>query len=349
MTLQRFASRNLDSEKEQIAELFKAVRQIPALGDCDRIEITGPVHVSPYTRLFLGQLPHKAEKILIKCCYLSNSDAPDVDYAQRLFDSLVDLNNARGSEAEFNLVQPFHLFRDRGIIVQSWIEGQSLARAFADRSIPIKRQRELLREAGKWLGQFHRFGGASERTRVRPELFDDVERDAGALGKGGRRLATIIRRIRMSRAFDGALTQNSAQLHCDFKPSNLIATETGIFAIDFHRSNPASVYFDIAHFLNSMDLDIMKARRPLLFLRRYLLQQDFLSAYSKIAGPVDPLILAMYLIYDLGRYMTQHGEVEIPSLRAAFKRMALERLLRARLAQFHTHERRYSAAPGPPL
>ncbi|MEQ1863886.1 MAG: phosphotransferase [Micropepsaceae bacterium] len=323
------------------------MRHIPALGDCDQVKITGPVHTSPYTRLFLGQLPLRAEKILIKCCYQTNSDVPDVAYAQLLFDSLVDLNKARGSETEFNLIQPFHLFRDRGIIVQSWIEGQSLARAFADMALPIQRQRELLSEAGKWLGHFHRFGRTAERTRVRPELFDDVERDAGALGKSGRRLVTVIRRLRASRAFDGSLQQSTAQLHCDFKPSNLIATETGIFAIDFHRSNPASVYFDIAHLLNSMELDIIKARRPLLFLRTSLLKKDFLSAYSKIGGHVDPLILAIYQIYDLARYMTQHGEAETSNLRGTFRRIVLERLLRSRLAQFHALERRHGAAPGP--
>jgi uncharacterized protein (DUF58 family) len=259
----------------------------------------------------------------------------------------VDLNNARGSEAEFNLVQPFHLFRERGIVVQSWIEGQSLARAFADRALPIKRLRELVSEAGKWLGHFHRFGGATKGTRVKPELFDDVDRHAGALGKGGRKLAGIIRRMRASPAFGGSLMQSTAQLHCDFKPSNLIATDTGIFAIDFHRSNPASVYFDIAHLLNSMELDVLKARRPLLFLQTSLLERDFLSAYSKIAGPVDPLILAIYQIYDLCRYMTQHGEAETSKLRGAFRQFVLERLLRSRLAQFRALERRHIATPSP--
>ena len=292
-------------------------------------------------------MPHKAEKILIKCCFQSSADVPDIDYARRLFDSLVDLNKSRGSESEFNLVQPFHLFRDRGIIVQSWIEGQSLAHAFADGALPIKRLRELMSEAGKWLGHFHRFGRTNEPTRVRPELFDDVERDAGALGESGHRLTGIIRRMRGSGAFDGSLMQSTAQLHCDFKPSNLIATETGIFAIDFHRSNPASVYFDIAHLLNSMELDVLKARRPLLFFRTYLLQRDFLSAYSKIAGPVDPLVLAIYQIYDLCRYMTQQGEAGSSKLRGAFRRMVLERLLRFRLAQFHRLEQRHGVAADP--
>jgi uncharacterized protein (DUF58 family) len=96
-----------------------------------------------------------------------------------------------------------------------------------------------------------------------------------------------------------------------------------------------------------MELDVLKARRPLLFLQTSLLERDFLSAYSKIAGPVDPLILAIYQIYDLCRYMTQHGEAETSKLRGAFRQFVLERLLRSRLAQFRALERRHIATPSP--
>jgi hypothetical protein len=342
LKIQRIDSRNWEPEKEQITGLFRAVRRIHDLGDCEQIKVTGPIHVSPYTRLFLGQLPQRAEKILIKCCYQNYSDLPDVETAQLLFDALVHLNERRTAGIKFNLVKPFHLFQERAIVVQSWIEGQSLERAFADRSVPIHHLRGLLREAGEWLAHFHRFGAERERTTVTVGLVEDVERGAVALGKSGRHLASLVRRLQESGAFDGSLSQAIATLHCDFKPSNLIATGSGILAIDFQRSKPASVYFDIAHFLNSTVIDAMNSKRLSLILQVGRLRRAFIEGYESVAGPIDPLVLALYLNYDLGRYILHHGETGPVSAKARIKRWVMERLLDLRFAEFRLQHRRRS-------
>lgn len=340
--MERIASRSWEPEKELITGLFKAVQRIHGLGECDQIKVTGPIHASPYTRLFLGQLPQCEEKILIKCCYQNHSDTPDIETAEKLFDALVHLNEQRGAGIRFNLVKPFHLFRDRAIIVQSWIEGQSLEHAFADRKVSINRLKGLLREAGEWLAQFHRFGGTRERKPVTPGLVEDVMRGADALGKSGRHLANILRTMRGSAAFNGSLSQEIAILHCDFKPSNLIATSSGIFVIDFQRSHPASVFFDIAHFLNSAAIDALNSRRPSVILQAGRLRRAFIEGYENVAGAVDPLVLAIYLNQDLGRYILQHDDTVPVSAKTRIKRWAIERLLDLRYAEFRLQQQKQS-------
>ena len=82
--------RDLGSPRENSwPNLFALTGQIPALGACDQIEIEGPVHVSPHARLFLGLLPHKTEKVLVKCYYFSGSDVPDIAEARDQYDALV--------------------------------------------------------------------------------------------------------------------------------------------------------------------------------------------------------------------------------------------------------------------
>ena len=342
------ASRSWEPEREFLAELIRAAGQIPALGACDQIEIEGPVHVSPHARLFLGLLPHKTEKVLVKCYYFSGSDVPDIAEARDQYDALVELNKRRDSDIRFNrfnLVQPFHLFEDRAIIVQSWIEGRSLDKAFADGHTTVRRLCELFRAAGEWLGHFHQFSGERQYEPVSRGLMDEIEGGAKALGRKGRRLARAMQKMRGAQVFDGNELQPIAMLHCDFKPANIIATDSGVFAIDFQLSSRASIYFDIAHFLNSAAIDAMKARRPWLFLRSQMLQREFVAGYVSTAGPIDPLVMMIYLTYDLGRYMLQYGSKTAPGLTDRFKWWTLELLLERRLAKFWSLQRMRSSKP----
>lgn len=288
----------------------------------------------------MGRLAHLSSAILVKRVFESGSEVPDVAEARRQYEALVDLNHTRGSTAGFNLVQPFHLFEGQAIIVQSWIAGQSLSEVFKDRSVPVARIVDLVRSAGEWLAHFHRFGGPAQSTKVSPGLLVEIENEAKLLGKLGRRLSRATVVMKRSAVFDGTMTQPVATLHCDYKPANLIATDTGVFAIDFQFSRRASIYFDVAHFLNSTVLDLMKARRPMLLLQASRLHREFLAAYSKIAGPIDPLLLSVFLAYDLSRYISQHGEPAFWGLKGQIRRRMLGWLLDLRLSQFRRHERR---------
>jgi hypothetical protein len=329
-----------DAQKQRLAALFARVGHIPALGDCRGVRISGPIHVSGHARLFLCALPHRAETFLAKCFYLSGTERADIEDARHQYEALVHLNETRGATSGFNLVQPFHLFADEGIIAQSWIEGKSLDRAFGDATFSIGRLMEHVAAAGTWLGHFHRFGRDGRTATVSGTLMDEIADQAKPLGPRGRVLNEAVQTLRNSPLADGRTLQPVTTLHCDFKPANVIVAKDGVCAIDFQLSTRASIYFDLAHFLNSLAIDTMKARRASLLLRARQMQRAFIAGYERVAGPIDPLILAYYLTYDLSRYMVQHGDAQTTGLAGRGKWWAMGRLLALRLARFRALDRR---------
>jgi hypothetical protein len=329
---------NWEALKRRLTALFVHQGQIPALGECRNVSISGPIHVSAHARLFLCRVPQRAEPFLAKCFYVSGSERADIEDARHQYEALVQLNEARGATNSFNLVQPFHLFADDGVIVQSWIDGKSLDRALGDPAFSIGRLTDDIAAAGTWLGHFHRFGNDGQTTIVSRTLMDEIEGGA----KGARVLTTAVRLLRRSVVGQGRTVQPVTTIHCDYKPANVIAAKDGVCAIDFQLSTRASIYFDLAHFLNSLAIDLMKSRRLGLLLGARRLESAFIAGYERVAGPIDPLILAYYLVYDLSRYMVQHGDTQT-GLAGRGKWWAMERLLKLRLARFRAAERRGAA------
>jgi len=328
---------NWKALKERLTALFVRLEQIPVLGDCRNVSISGPIHVSAHARLFLCTLPSRAEPFLAKCFYVSGTERADVEEARDQYEALIQLNAARGADSSFNLVQPFHLFAEDGVIVQSWIDGKSLDRALSDASFSIERLTDCAAAAGAWLAQFHRFGNDGQSGTVSGTLMDEIDHGAG----GRRVLTSAVQTLRRSVLGAGKTLQPITTIHCDYKPANVIAVKDGVCAIDFALSTRASIYFDLAHFLNSLAIDLMKSRRLGAMLRGRQLDRAFVAGYERVSGPIDPLILAYYLVYDLSRYMVQHGDDT--GLAGRGKWWAMERLLHLRLKRFRAAERRGAA------
>lgn len=326
---------NWEALKGRLTTLFVHLGQIPALGDCRNVSISGPIHVSAHARLFLCRVPERAEPFLAKCFTVSGTERADVEEARLQYEALVQLNEAHGANRSFNLVRPFHLFAKEGIIAQSWIDGKSLDRALGDAAYSVGRLTDCVASAGTWLGHFHRFGSDGQSGIVSGTLMDEI--DGGA--KDARVLTTAVQLLRRSVLGQGRTVQPVTTIHCDYKPANVIATKDGVCAIDFQLSTRASIYFDLAHFLNSLAIDLMKARRVGLLFKARHLESAFIAGYERVAGPIDPLILAYYLVYDLSRYMVQYSETQA-GLAGRGKWWAMERLLRLRLARFRAAERR---------
>lgn len=125
-----------------------------------------------------------------------------------------------------------------------------------------------------------------------------------------------------------------ATLHADFKPSNVIATACGVRAIDFQLSARASIYFDIAHFLDALTLDVVKTLRSDRIFELSAMHRAFVDGYERVVGAVDARIVAYYLNYDLIRYMLQYGQARPTSLIDNLKWRAMTRLLMFRLSKF---------------
>lgn len=334
-----------EAEKARLSALFSHA-QVPSVDAGEALTISGPIHVSNHARLYLCEPAQSAAKLLAKFVISEESGAPDVEAAREQYEALIELNRASGSTRGFNLVQPFHLFADEAIVVQSWLEGQSFDKALGDKRLGVEALIAIARGAGVWIAHYHRFGSDGTTAPVRTGLLDEIEEQARTLGGRARVLADSCRGLRTSRLFDGQIRQPTALLHCDYKPANLIAANDGVYAIDFQLSKRASIYFDLAHFLNSLAIDVVKAKRYAVLMNGGRLADAFLDGYAEIAGPIDRLVLAYYEIYDLSRYMLQYGDGEAPGIAGRLKWWALTRLLAARLKAFRREETRRGLEAG---
>jgi Ser/Thr protein kinase RdoA (MazF antagonist) len=320
--------------RQRLVDLFAAVGEIPSLGDCRVVHVSGPIHASAHARLYLCSLPHRSEKVLAKCFYVSGSDQPDIAEAKLQYDALLHLNRAHDATAGFDLVQPYHLFAEHGIVVQSWIEGQSLADALRDRATSTRQLIELIAGAGTWLGHFHRAGSDGTAKVLGPGLWDDLVREVEQLPNPSRWLRDIVHHLRASKLADGGTTMPVASLHADFKPSNVIVTAVGVRAIDFQLASRASIYFDLAHFLDALTLDVAKSLRIDRILALAEMHRAFVEGYERVVGAIDARVVAYYLNYDLIRYMLQQRQAQSTSLVDNLKWRAMRRLLKFRLSEF---------------
>jgi len=248
-------------QKLQLAAVIRSVR-IPALGDCREVTVTGPIHVSPHARLFRCALPQRNEQFLAKCFYVSGTEKPDTEEARLQYEALLELTTKRGATADFNLVTPYHLFAEEAVILQSWIDGESFDRVLAAPASTFSALATIAEGAGRWLAHFHTFGG-HHTGNVSGTLMNEVAERGKALSRRGRLLVKAEKVMLVSELAQGRTMQPLATLHSDYKPANVIAAKDGVYAIDFQLSTHASIYFDLAHFLNSMTIDLLKARAML--------------------------------------------------------------------------------------
>jgi tRNA A-37 threonylcarbamoyl transferase component Bud32 len=310
-------------DRERLAALFRATGHIDGLGDCSRMSITGPIYESAQTRLYVGRAQGDAgPKALIKVAINEVTGGPEVDFAREQFDLLVKASSARVDGMPLRVPQPYHFFADEAVVVQSWIEGESLDHVVGDRSVGFDRLCDLVQGVGEWLGRYHTAGGIeSQPFDLKPmaiEIADAATSASREIKRAAHALAQTQERLSQR-------PQPMTRLHCDFKPSNMVANDEGIFGIDFHESALSCAYFDIAHFLNALTIDLLAAGRLLPLLKFARLEQAFLAGYEGVANKVARDALAYFVVYDLTRYAIQRDATS--GLAGSAKSWLLKRLV----------------------
>lgn len=315
-------------DRERLTALFRAAGHIDGLGDCSRISIAQPIYESAQTRLYVGRPQGESgPKVLIKVALNEETGQPETDFAREQFDLLVKASSVRVDGKPLRVPRPYYFFADEAVVVQSWIEGRSLDHVVRDRSLGFDRLCELVHGVGEWLGRYHAAGGiehqpfdlepmALEIAAAAKSASRDIRRAARALAETHERLAQRPHPV--------------TRLHCDFKPSNMVVNDEGIFGIDFHESALACAYFDIAHFLNALTIDLLAAGRILPLLKFARLEESLVAGYEGATRKVARDALTYFVVYDLARYAVQRDEAS--GLAASAKSWLLKRLVAWRAA-----------------
>jgi aminoglycoside phosphotransferase (APT) family kinase protein len=321
----------LPGERDWLAGLFRSVGTIDGLGVCADIAITGPIHSSAQTRLYLGRLSTSPSNVLIKVAIDQRTGLADIDFARDQFKVLAQASQARVNGLPLAVPRPFHLFENEAVIVQSWVEGRGLDDVLSEFGASHKLVDEYMRAAGEWLGRFHSACAFDEKYFSTSHMVDEVRAGANSGGASGKLLGDVARWLHACELILAKKPQKISRIHCDFKPSNLIVSGSGLVGIDFHNSNLAPVCFDLAHFLNAAALDWLKAGRFDLIARMQSIERAFLAGYRANAHAVEEPAIRFFLTYDLARYVLQYRAMRPEGIREIAKAWVIEQLLAHRL------------------
>jgi hypothetical protein len=170
------------------------------------------------------------------------------------------------------------------------------------------RAQQLIGQAGQWLKVFH-------SAHVLPRGYLDVdeklaltrhiERDRSVRDRVFRRAVTVLRR---SAGAAAAMPLARSWLHGDFKSDNLMISGSRTVGIDLHLRHENAVVYDLAPFLNYIDLRLCHPSGWKLLHSRERLHATFLNTYFA-ATPEDVVLplawVRLYLL--LAEWYTAHS------------------------------------------
>jgi aminoglycoside phosphotransferase (APT) family kinase protein len=204
--------------------------------------------------------------------------------------------------------EPYALLEAHGIVVASWIEGPTLARALFQES--AARASALIRAAGMWLARLHHACGVERRP---PDVAGMLARLDAVLAERADGTGSLTHRaLSLLRATGPLLTAQPvpwSRHYGDFKPANLIVHKGQLVAIDIELLIAAPTGRDAAHFLNCMQLEFYSPRAVPRWHEAPKLTELFCRGYSDAAGePLPHRLLLWQRLYSAVYFMAQCRE-----------------------------------------
>ena len=253
--------------------------------------IDGPIHRTSNSEIFHAlvattPLLHAA----IKHCRVPYTMTPDSVGASEQFHALEQVYRALAKgDPHFAVAAPLCLDRELATFVMSWIDGESVSKKMR-RPTTFLNGTEWFSDIGAWLGTFHKAGPIRTqalRLDERLAVIDDLY--ASALPH-----ASFARALQLLQETAAPL-QNSATevswVHGDCKTDNFIIGEGRVYGIDMSIIHENSVEFDIAQFLNNLNLMLSGPRYVYLLSLRSKLEKAFWSGYRSTGPAVSQAYL----------------------------------------------------------
>lgn len=297
-----------------------------------RIVIRGPVATRMASRLFYVECDDFPTAAAVKFCLHRHTLTPDVDAAHRQHDALRIISEAMGSDQKYAVPKPYLLQPEAGLIAFEWIEGPIMTDMLLAWGCGAADAEKLMIRAGYWLKHFHE-GHALSADRV------DTE---GKLSAAFAEAKTTVLTDSVFGQAIGVLKDTAHRVHTapiprswmhgDFKTDNLMVSGSRTIGIDVHLRYENVIVYDLAPFLNHLELVLYHPRGWRHMLRRERLFSAFLNAYSDApaegyAGPLNWVRLYM-LLMEWSTAARHTSSI----LRSQFSRMCY-RAVAARLAR----------------
>jgi hypothetical protein len=226
----------------------------------------------------------------VKQCLFPQTQSLDPLAAKDQYNALERVHTAfAGLDGRYSVPTPLHFSPALAAFAMSWVDGESLSRKLRSPLALIEGQ-GWLREVGAWMGHFHTAGPRrSQRLGADPRHLDAGNYAASAAPEST--FSNAIRVLRQSAPLLKGLQVEVTWLHGDCKADNFILTGQEVYGIDISLTDENPVEYDIAMFLNNLDLLLSGPQH--IHLRA--MQSKFESAFWQGYGPCGPPVSQAYL------------------------------------------------------
>lgn len=324
MTHVRGFSDSVDADLvERVESLVSQLRGGPV-----RCRLEGPAYRGDYSRVFRGEC-EAIGSLAVKLCTTGPDGAPDAETAQRQFNTFERVASAMG-DGLLRVPRPYAVDPPSGLLLVEWVEGASMTANLCSSRCSVDQARSMASQAARWLRHFHDSHQLPPRPLdVEHKLQGVAEFESSPLSSESLvRQALAQLRAKATAAAEHPLA--CSWLHGDFKTDNLVLTDRTVVGIDVHGRYENVAVYDIAPFLNHLELLAWRpaAWRWTLHVRR--LQQAFLAAYfgSEAVPSLALWWVRIYLLIAVWDMMTRRqgiGRHKARLVHYCFKR-SLKRL-----------------------
>lgn len=302
----------MDPACAKVLRRFRKSDQCPA-GWPDDWKPDGPAQIRRESTIHRLVSESRGTSICVKI--INRPSRRSID-SKRLHAALRHYHARSDRERGFTVPEPFGCLPKLGAIIMEWVEGKTFSELLKMEQFNTRRRHENIRKVAGWLRWFHSQSEMECEKMVAGSQLDGIVQVFEAHGDlhktavaGDPALRQHLKLAKRHAAVLDGVKVESAILHGDFKPTNLLFSANGdVVGIDFLGVRRGPVTQDICRFL--IDLDFYRN----LVRRSYALNpgsrsndfEAFLSAYGGKAGAVPrPAFLYLYFLAVLSALVHQ--------------------------------------------
>ena len=269
----RSASPSIEQAKEAFLAHFAG-----AVADFD-----SPISVRANSEIYrvLISAPVPVEAAL-KICLIPGTKKVDASIAMGQYHALTRVSDAMMTgDLRYRVPTPLWLNDDLGTIAMTWADGDTLTRKLTRLAV-LGNACGWFESVGVWLAYFHMAGPLRRQTvnlGDRLALMDEI---AGSVPS--ETFNSAIRALKTSAPLIKAASAHASWLHGDCKTDNFILGGHNVYGIDIGLGHENSVEYDLAQFLNNLDLLLSSPRYAYLWASRLKFEAAFLQGYFDAGG-----------------------------------------------------------------
>ena len=243
--------------------------------------LEGPISIRDYSQIYRATV-HASPmfNLAVKRCLVPRTMTPDAATALDQYAALARTGQAmRPYSPKYLVPQPVFLSHELATLGMSWVSGKPLTNMLRHPAALV-RGTTWFAEVGAWLGCFHATGPA--RTAMfesEARKLNIAELQASPISNGTFRQATTLTASRLPQL--SGLQVRTSWLHGDCKTDNFMIDGQKICVIDVSLKYENAIEYDLAQFLNHLDLQLLSPQNIHLRGFRSAFARAFLRGYQK--------------------------------------------------------------------